>query len=352
MVIGDAEVVVILGNSNSRFSGVTSTMLQTMSVQKELIPLKVLGKYHMPDTSLSMSFFQAVRLLRTPLRGGRPRVFHARRNDEMIQALLLKYLFGCPLKIIFTSTAQRHHSRFSRWLMAKMDVIVSTCNAAAFYLRVKPQAIVPHGIDPDVYQPRHNKREILNSIGVSTPKCIGIFGRVRAQKGVDLFVEACLQVLPALPDYSAVIVGAGEVREREWVSALESKVQAAGLSDRVLFLGEQEFEQVPIIMSAMTLIAALSRNEGFGLTVLESMSCGVPVIATEAGAWPEIVREGVDGHVIPVGDLLALEDCLNCLLPDEAKLTQMGTQARNRVLERYTVEREATRLVQIYRSVQ
>ena len=352
MVEEHAEVVVILGNSNSRFSGVTSTMLQTMSVQRSVIPLKVLGKYHMPDASLSISFFQAIRLLRLPLTCGKPRIFHARRNNEMIQALLLKHLFGCEIKILFTSTAQRHHSRFSRWLMGKMDAVISTCEAAASYLRFKPQAIVPHGIDSEIYQPRDNKQEVLKSIGVITPKCIGIFGRVRAQKGVDLFVEACLQVLPKLPEYSAVIVGAEEGREREWLASLASKVQAAGLSDRVLFLGEQKFEQVPIIMSAMTLITALSRTEGFGLTVLESMSCAVPVIATEAGAWPEVVREGVDGYVIPVGGLAALVSRLSHLLADEVSLVEMGAQARTRVLEKYTIEREATRLVEIYRSLQ
>ena len=79
-------------------------------------------------------FFSALRLLRRAAMDRKPVVFHARRNIEMAQALLLRCLGASTLKIVFTSTAQRYHSRFTRYLMRQIDSVISTCSAAASYL--------------------------------------------------------------------------------------------------------------------------------------------------------------------------------------------------------------------------
>jgi len=91
-------------------------------------------------------------------------------------------------------------------------------------------------------------------------------------------------------------------------------------------------------------VVALSEKEGFGLTILEAMSSGSAVLASEAGAWPEVVREGIDGYVVPVNDLAAVTDKMALLLSDEAKLAQMGQAGRQRVVEHYSAEREAKEL--------
>ena len=343
---------VILGNSNSRFSGVTSTMLQTLGIQKSLMNIRVMGKHHLDDSALAISFWQVLRHLRRPLENGQPRVFHARRNNEMIQALLLKKL-GVPLKIIFTSTAQRHHSGFTRRLMNQMDAVISTCDAAAAYLQTPPKAIIPHGVQTELYRPRASElpEKSLEALGVCTSYCIGIFGRVRQQKGVHLFVRACLDVLPSQPEYSAIIVGAINGKNRNFVDALQQEVNAAGLGNRILFAGEQPFAAIPGLFRSMNLIAALSENEGFGLTVLEAMSSGVAVLATEAGAWPEVIQVGRNGCVVPVNDQQAITDALKGLLQNPKQLQQMGVAGRELALEKYTVEREAKALCDVYRSL-
>ena len=112
---------VILGNSNKRFSGVTSTMLQTMSYQQSLCEIWVLGNHNLPDPSIAINFRQAVQICKE---SKTPVIFHARRNDEMIQALFLKKLCGANLKILFTSTAQREHSFLTKWLMQQVDAVI------------------------------------------------------------------------------------------------------------------------------------------------------------------------------------------------------------------------------------
>lgn len=346
-----SDFELILGNSNRRFSGVTSTMLQVLAAQKERVSLVVLGQHHLPKGVPVVTFWQLARLARRPLPGGRWRVFHARRNDEMIQALLLRFLFQAKIKIVFTSTAQRPKTWITRWLMRRMDGLLSTCSAAAAYMPSSPDRIIPHGIDCRLYQPVGDRARLWSDLGLPGQYGVGIFGRVRSQKGVDLLIEAALKVLPDFPDFSVVVVGEITSDQVNFVNKLKQKIESAGLMNRVVFTGKLPFEQIPAFFRAMSIVTALSRTEGFGLTVLEAMSCGVPVIATRAGAWPDIIEDGVDGYLIDIGDANTLETRLRTLMMDEKRRQTMGENSRRKVVTEYTVEREAEALLDYYRSL-
>lgn len=341
-----AAYEVILGNANPRFSGVTSTMLQTLPYQITLMNIGILGAHNIPPTlsDRTVSFWQLVKYLRDPLPDGRARIFHARRNNEMIQALLLKHLFGLKLKILFTSTAQRHHTRFTRWLMSRVDCIISTCQAAANYLEHPPAAIIPHGIRTDIYFPEE-KNAASNSIKV------GIFGRVRKQKGTALFVDAILALMPKYPELEAIIVGAVTPEQRGFAEELKTRIEASGFASRIRILGEQPFEQLPNLFRSVDIVTALSESEGFGLTVLEAMSSGAAVIATRAGAWPDIIEEGRQGFVIPVNDKASLTARLEELIRHPERMHIMGRTGRQLVLERYRIESEARQLCDIYKQL-
>jgi hypothetical protein len=94
-------------------------MLQVLPHQKLLMETAVLGKHHLTDDTTWLTFRQFVKLCKHPLPDGTSRIFHARRNDEMIQALVAKKLFGAKIKIVFTSTAQRHHSNSCKLILKK-----------------------------------------------------------------------------------------------------------------------------------------------------------------------------------------------------------------------------------------
>lgn len=351
------EIELIIGNSNSNFSGVTSTMLQLLSEQQKLINLRVMGKHHLTDESLNISFWQVAKMCRTPLADGRFRIFHARRVDEMIQSLILKHIFRAKIKIVFSSAAQRHRSGSTLWLTDKMDALLAMCKASASYLHRKPDAIIYHGVKTDVYTPPLDKIDAWQSLnllpeGIEKGKRgIAILGRVRAQKGVHLFVKSCIALLDKYPDYTAVVVGSISASNESFVKELQTEIEKAGLSQRIVFAGEQNFADIPKIFSSLSLVVALSDNEGFGLTILEAMSSGSAVLASEAGAWPEVVREGTDGYVVPVNDLPAVIDKMDILLSDEDKLAQMGVDGRERVQEHYSVQREAKQLVTFFRGL-
>jgi glycosyltransferase involved in cell wall biosynthesis len=346
------EIELIVGNSNSNFSGVTSTMLQVMSYQKEMINLRIMGPHFLPDPSLAISFWQTAKLCRTPLKNGKWRIFHARRVDEMIQGVLLKYLFRAKIKLVFSSAAQRERSASTVWLTRKMDAVIAVSKRSAGFLCDAPDLVNPHGIQVDDFSPAKDKQHAWAELGYGGKYGIGILGRVRKQKGVHLFVEACIELFEKYPEYHCVVVGAISSSNKEFVEQLKTKAAQANMTDRITFTGELPFEQIPKIFSALSMVAALSDNEGFGLTVLEAMSSGAAVLATEAGAWEEIVRPEIDGYIVPVNNQQAVTEKMDLLLSDTEKLTQMGIEGRKRVEENYRVEHEAKRLIEFFRSLQ
>ena len=313
LALNHSEVELIIGNSSSNFSGITSTMLQVLPYQEKLMKLKVMGnKHHLYDSSLYISFWQAAKICRQPLSNGKSRIFHARRVDEMIQALLIKYLLGGKFKVVFSSAAQRKRSKFTLWLTRRMDAVIAMCKTSATYLENPPNTIIYHGINIDTFAPAKDKQQTWKTIEFPgkpnnvKKHGIAIFGRVRKQKGVHLFVDACIEVFKNNSDYTAIIVGLIATSHKDFVAELSEKIANAGLTERIVFTGEQKFRDIPTNFSSMSLVAALSDNEGFGLTALEAMSSGAAVLTTNAGAWPEVIRDNVDGYVVPVNDLQAI----------------------------------------------
>ena len=350
--LDNQEIELIVGNSSANFSGVTSTMLQVTSIQKRMINLRIMGRHFVSDPSMTITFWEVVKMCRRPLSNGKWRIFHARRVDEMIQGVLLKYIFRAKIKLVFSSAAQRERSASTVWLSNRMDAIIAMSNRSAQYLNKPPSKINLHGVQIDNYTPAENKQKAWQSLGYGGKYGIGILGRVREQKGVHLFVEACIKILPKYPDVNAVVVGAISPSNQAFVNQLKEKVSEAGLTDRIIFTGELPFEQIPSIFSALSLVSALSYNEGFGLTVPEAMSAGAAVLATQAGAWEDIVRPGIDGYIVPIKDQQAVIEKIDLLLSDMAKLEEMGKAGREHIVKNFKVEDEARNLVDFFRALQ
>tara|TARA_Y100000296_G_scaffold66524_1_gene78612 strand:+ start:2163 stop:3251 length:1089 start_codon:yes stop_codon:yes gene_type:complete len=350
--LDNQEIELIVGNSSANFSGVTSTMLQVTSIQKRMINLRIMGRHFVSDPSMTITFWEVVKMCRRPLSNGKWRIFHARRVDEMIQGVLLKYIFRAKIKLVFSSAAQRERSASTVWLSNRMDAIIAMSNRSAQYLNKPPSKINLHGVQIDNYTPAENKQKAWQSLGYGGKYGIGILGRVREQKGVHLFVEACIKILPKYPDVNAVVVGAISPSNQAFVNQLKEKVSEAGLTDRIIFTGELPFEQIPSIFSALSLVSALSYNEGFGLTVPEAMSAGAAVLATQAGAWEDIVRPGIDGYIVPIKDQQAVIEKIDLLLSDMDKLEEMGKAGREHIVKNFKVEDEARNLVEFFRALQ
>lgn len=155
--ISNRDVELILGNSKRNFSGITSTMLQVVSYQKDMSGLRIMGRSNLTDDSLAISFWQVVKMCQRPLSNGKFRIFHARRVDEMIQGVLLKHLFRAKIKLVFSSAAQRKRAKFTCWLTRRMDAVIAMCNASASYLEKPPSKVIYHGVNTSVYKASKDK---------------------------------------------------------------------------------------------------------------------------------------------------------------------------------------------------
>jgi mannosyltransferase len=279
-----------------------------------------------------------------------PLIWHARRNNEMIVGVLLR-TFGWPLKLVFTSAAQRHHSWITRWLIRRMDAIIATSDISASFLE-RAATVIPHGVDTDRYAPPVDRAAAFAEARLPGRYAIGCFGRVRAQKGTDVFVEAMCRLLPRFPDFTAVIVGAVAVEQTSFANDLKKKIAAAGLGSRIVITDELPIEDVQRWYQRLTIYAFTSRNEGFGLTLIEAMAVGAALVAARAGAAELVVEDGVTGVLIPPGDADALVAALEPLMRDPAACAVMGARGRERVVEKFSLDAEANRIAEVYRTLE
>jgi mannosyltransferase len=338
------DLQLIVPNLHRRYSGVTATNRMVAPKLANMFRAAWLGP-HAPDGIARMGLVDLFKLWRRR----NAVIWHARRNDEMIVGLLLR-LLGWPLKLVFTSAAQRHHTWITRWLIARMDAVIATNDISASFLK-RTSVVIPHGVDTERYAPPANRAAAFAEAGLPGRYAIGCFGRVRAQKGSDVFVEAMCRLLPRYPDFTAVIVGAITPEHVGFANDLKKRIEAAGLQSRILMTGELPIEDVQRWYRRLTIYAFTSRNEGFGLTLIEAMSVGAALVASRAGAAELVIEAGVTGVLTPPGDADALVAALEPLMRDPDSAAAMGERGRARVLEKFSLEAEANRIAEVYRGL-
>jgi len=119
----------------------------------------------------------------------------------------------------------------------------------------------------------------------------------------------------------------------------------------VRFLGERPIAELPRWYQRISIYAFTSRNEGFGLTLIEAMAAGVALVATRAGAAETVVADGATGVLVPTGDAAALAAALEPLMRDPERARAMGEQARARVIAAFSIDAEAGQIAAVYRKV-
>ena len=339
------QIEVVAPNLKRRLSGVTATVVRLIPVQARMIGITTTGP-GLPPELPHIPLTRAATLPRD-----RWRVWHARRNTEMALGLILRRVLRRRYRLLFTSAAQRRHTGFTRWLVRQQDALIATSPQAASYLE-RPATVILHGVDLGVFHPAADRAALRTELGYQPDDIvIGCFGRVRAQKGVDLLVESALRLFPDRPRAKLVFTGRVTQDNQQFFDDLQAKIAAAGLSDRIRFLGEIPWEQVVRTYQALDLFAAPARWEGFGLTPLEAAACGVPSVAARVGAFETLIREDETGSLVPREDVDALTRALARWLDDDAGRQAAGQAARAHVQTNHAIEGEAQAITQVYRGL-
>lgn len=334
------DIEIIAPHFKRRLSGVTSTIIQLVPRQIAAgVKIATLGP-GLPDNLPKMTYRQLAGLWRAlPAADStwRPRIWHARRNVEMLAGIALRDILRMKIKLLFTSASQRRHTRYSRWLISKMDHVVATSAKTGSYLQV-PHTTVLHGIDTARFHPAEDRQRPRLRIGCA--------GRIRHQKGTDLFIDALIALLPRYPDWDGEAIGRVTSEHQGFADELRRKIAAAGLSGRLRLT--EETTAVDAWYRTLDLYVAPSRTEGFGLTPLEAMASGMAVIAGDVGAYPEIIVSGKTGAVVPTGDLAAYVAAIEPYLADPDLARRHGDNALAHVRSRFDIGNEVIGLSAVY----
>jgi len=196
-------------------------------------------------------------------------------------------------------------------------------------------SVVYNGVDPELFPPgteSTDERPIILSVGNLIPI-----------KGHDLLIRAVASLAAEFPTLTLEIIGDGPERGR-----LQALAQQLHVDDRVRFLGRRSRQQVASAMQQCTLFALPSRYEGLGCVYLEAMASGKPVIGCRGQGIEEVVEHGTNGWLVGPDDVKELRDALSTLLSNTALRRFVASQARQTILDEFTLTHQADHLRRIY----
>lgn len=197
-------------------------------------------------------------------------------------------------------------------------------------------SVVYNGVDPEFFSPGNDSKIselILLTVGNLIPS-----------KGHDVLIRAMGNLAAEFPELVLEIIGEG--RERARLQALAAQL---GMQERVRFLGRQPRLQVAAAMRRCTVFALPSRYEGLGCVYLEAMATGKPVIGCRGQGIAEVIKQGINGFLVGPDNEKELTLVLGMLLGDEQRRRNLGTVARDTILDRFTLAQQAESLARIYR---
>jgi L-malate glycosyltransferase len=175
---------------------------------------------------------------------------------------------------------------------------------------------------------------------------VGMVGRLTPIKGLEYLLRALQPLVqePDSPPIRAIVIGRGPLRPQ-----LESLAGHLGIHRSVCFLGERH--DVQTLLPLLDLFVLPSLHEGIPMALLEAMAAGCPVVASQVGGIPEVVRQGIEGTLVPSGNVAALTKAIEDLRSSPERRTQYGIAGRERVLTEFSIASTASRTKAFYRDV-
>lgn len=170
-------------------------------------------------------------------------------------------------------------------------------------------------------------------------------GRLDARKSPDVLLRASREVLDCFPDTKIVFGGDGEVEKNKQLA------EELGIADRCEFHGWVAGDKREALFERAAVYCLPSKNEGMPMSVLEAMARGIPSIATSVGGIPQVIRDGVNGYLMPVDDESKLSGLLCTLMGSKDLRLSIGRAGRSTISGKFNVERNVDAIVQLYKEL-
>jgi L-malate glycosyltransferase len=299
------------------------------------VPLPLRGEWDL---------FSALRLARL-IRREEIDILHAHSSHAHTIAVLARRLAGRGVVIVSRRVSfPPREGRFNRWKYQEPDRILCVSENVAEVLRVyglPPQKIrtVCSSVDlARVEVPPLPRAEL--GVDENAPLLISA-GALVPHKDHATLIDALPEVRRVFPDARLLIAGEGDCRKQ-----IEERIAGLGLDDAVTLLGHRR--DVPRLIRSGDVYVSSSWSEGLGTSVLEALACETPVVATVAGGVPEMVQPDQTGFLVPSRDPAALARAIVESLTHRDKAREMARQGRQRVIDRFGVDRMVEDTLQAY----
>src|SRR5215510_12168877 len=283
----------------------------------------------------------------------RPDVVHAHDPHGVAMAataLSIVSLSPAPLLVASRRIEFRiGHNSFSRWKYDQVDCFIAISEAVR-------ERLIADGIDRDRTTVVHEGVDVeriaqLPAANVHSAfflpthaPIVGNIGALVVQKGQHHLVDAAAIVVRSIPDVRFVILGEGELR-----SALEEQIKRKHLERHVFLAGFRP--DALELLKGFDLFALSSLHEGLCTSLVDAMAASKAAVATAVGGVPEVLDDGVTGHLVAARDHDAMSARIIELLKNEPLRTRMGEAGLLRARERFTVERMVSGTMEVYQSL-
>ncbi len=290
--------------------------------------------------------------LRKALRQIRPDVIHYRSRVPGWLALWANRAPDLRIPTIATLHGLNHPCCYSS-VMVRADRVICVSTAGAAFVREHypwvPEerlCVIPRGVDLETFDPAKLDTDWMAQFradhGLEGRFVATAIGRVSSLKGVDVLIRAVGELKDRWPELTALVVGGPQKHQENYLEGLYALAQELGVADRVIFAGSQR--KIPELAALADVLCSCNvrKPESFGRTVAEALAMETPVIAAAHGGVLDIVRDGVDGLLVPPGDVHALAEAL-------LKVRQTPyPNLRAHIAERFTAERMAADTLALY----
>jgi glycosyltransferase involved in cell wall biosynthesis len=224
----------------------------------------------------------------------------------------------------FYSSLPRVFKKYFQWVVEHSKCVIVLSESWKSYISsVAPNSTI-EVVNNYVVLPEIGKKKVNNKIKILF---LGIVGK---RKGIYDIINSINYIAEKNPNFEFIIGGNGEVE------VARKKVKENKVDKFIKFLGWVNLEQKNELLRDADVYVLPSYNEGLPMSLLEAMSWGLPVISTDVGGIPELIRNGEDGFIIKPGDVDALSKKLLALIDSEDLRVQMGVNGRSRIKNNFS----------------
>jgi len=236
--------------------------------------------------------------------------------------------------------------------LGRADLIIVPSAAAGHDFDLWPDkerrvVVVPNGVDLDEFRRTLSREEARGRLGLPmNGLLLSAIGDVSPRKGGDLVLEALARLGPAIPGLRLMFVGDPHRGQSEFAEGLRRRAAQPPLAGRVHFFPYTR--DILPFYEAADVNLLISRDEGFGRTIIEAGALETPSIGARTGGIPELIDHGRTGLLVPPEDPAALAEAISRLAREEPERRAMGRAARERAEAEFSIRAHARRMMDLY----